>query len=220
MTLVVVAHGTRSSAGTAVAHELAEQVRGLLPAVPVRLAFADVRQPDVASVLREVRGRSVVVPLFLAAGYHVRVDVPAQVAASGAAAVITPHLGASPALVAVLHGRLLAAGWRPGMPVVLAAAESSDARAVAETRRAALLLGARTGERVRVAAVPRVAEVVGTEVVGPEVAVASWLLAPGRFHDAVAACGARVVTPPLAPHPRVAELVVRRYAAARAYAAA
>ena len=234
MTLVLAAHGTRLPAGAAVVHDLAELVRDLLPEVPVRVAFADVRAPDVTTVLRGTRGPAVVVPLFLAGGYHVRVDVPAQAAASGRDAVITPHLGPSAGLVSAMHERLLAAGWRRGEAVVMAAAGSSDPRALAEVRRAAVLLGARIGGAVRIGyaatAAPRIADVVadvGNDVandvvagVQGRVAVASWLLAPGLFHRAVADCGADVVAAPLGAHPKVAELVVRRYAEARAYAPA
>lgn len=222
MTLVIAAHGTRSPAGAATVHDLADQVRDLLPETGVRVAFADVRAPDVTTVLRAVRGPAVVVPMFLAGGYHVRVDVPAQLAAAGRDAVLTPHLGPAASLVAAMHDRLREAGWRPGDTVVMAAAGSSDPRALAEVRRAAVLLGARTGGPVRVGyaatARPRVADLVAAAP--GRVAVASWLLAPGLFHRAVAGCGADVVAAPLGAHPRVADLVARRYTEARVYAGA
>jgi sirohydrochlorin ferrochelatase len=43
------------------------------------------------------------------------------------------------------------------------------------------------------------------------VAVASYLLAPGRFHGRMADCGADAVTAPLAAHDAVARLVLHRY---------
>ena len=46
------------------------------------------------------------------------------------------------------------------------------------------------------------------------VAVASYLLAPGFFQGRVEASGADVVTGPVAPDPRVVEIVVSRYRAA------
>jgi sirohydrochlorin ferrochelatase len=217
VTLVLAAHGTRSPAGAAVVHDLAERVRDLLPEVGVRVAFADVRAPDVTTVLRLTPGPAVVVPVFLAGGYHVRTDIPAQVAASGRAAVVTPHLGPAAGMVSAMHDRLLEAGWRRGDAVVMAAAGSSDPRALAEVGRAAVLLGARTGGAVRIGyaatASPRVADVVAG--VRGRVAVASWLLAPGLFHRAAADCGAEVVAAPLGAHPKVADLVARRYAEAR-----
>jgi sirohydrochlorin ferrochelatase len=219
MTLVLVAHGTRDRAGVRVVDELAGRVRARLPGVPVAVAFADVCAPTVDSVLRTLRGPAVVVPAFLSAGYHVRADLPAQV---GDRAVLTAPLGPAPTLIAALHDRLLTAGWRPGDTVVLAAAGSSDPRALTDVRRAATLLGLRTGTHVRIGyvatAFPRVRDVVG-QAVG-RVAVASWLLAPGLFHRDVASSGAEVVADPLGAHPRVADLIVRRYTETRCYLAA
>jgi sirohydrochlorin ferrochelatase len=219
MTLVLVAHGTRDPAGARVIGELAELVRVRLGRVRVEVAFADVRAPDLATVLRSERAGAVVVPAFLAAGYHVRVDVPAQ---AGPGVTVTAPLGPAPGLVAAAHERLIAAGARPGDPVVLAAAGSSDPRALADVRRAALLLGARTGGAVRIGyaatATPRIAEVVATTP--GRVAVCSWLLAPGLFHDVATRSGARIVSDPLGAHPRVADLIARRYLESRCYARA
>ena len=216
MTLVLVAHGTRDPAGVRVVYELADQVRARLGSVRVEVAFADVRAPTVDSVLRSAGDAAVVVPAFLSSGYHVRADLPAQV---GGRAPITPPLGPAPTLIAALHDRLLTAGWRPGDPVVLAAAGSSDPRADSDVRRAAALLSLRTGASVRIGyvatAFPRVPDVVAG--IGGRIAVASWLLAPGVFHRAVANCGAPVVAEPLGSHPRVADLIVRRYTETRCY---
>lgn len=209
MTLVMVAHGTRDPAGVAVVHDIAGQVRGRLPGVRVEVAFADVCEPTVDAVLGSVRGPAVVVPAFLAAGYHVRVDLPAQV---GGRAVLTPPLGPAPTLVAAMHDRLLAAGWRGG-DVVMAAAGSSDPLGLSDVRRAAALLSLRTGVGVRIGyvttAFPRLSDVVEGS------AVASWLLAPGLFQRAVAACAAPVIAEPLGTHSRVARLIARRYAETR-----
>ncbi|MGQ0837655.1 sirohydrochlorin chelatase [Actinokineospora sp.] len=225
--MVLVAHGTRSDAGVRSTHTLADEVRELLPEVPVKVAFADVRAPDVTTVLRSVRGHAVVVPAFLASGYHVRVDVPGQVAAAECPyeTVITAALGPAPALVAAMHDRLAEAGWRPGDAVVLAAAGSSDHHAHADIRRAALLLGARTGSVVRIGyaatSSPAIRDVVAeVRRDATRIAVASWLLAPGRFHTIVADCGADVIAAPLGPHPRIADLIVRRYTEARIHRAA
>jgi sirohydrochlorin ferrochelatase len=206
VTLVLVAHGTEDPTGVRAVYELAELVAAR---VPVEVAFADVCAPTLAEVLRRVC-RPVIVPAFLAAGYHVRVDLPAQ--APGVP--ITPHLGPAPAMIAALHDRVVGAGWRGG-PIVLAAAGSGNPLARNEVRRAAMLLGRVTGVPVRIGYVtgrPGLAE-----VVRPGDAVASWLLAPGRFHSAVRTCGARLVSDPLGAHPRIADLVVRRYLEARCY---
>jgi sirohydrochlorin ferrochelatase len=209
MTLVLVAHGTRDPAGGRVVDDLARLVRRRLPDVDVRVAFADVRSPRVIDVLD---GPAVVVPAFLAAGYHVRVDIPAQVARSGHAATITEPLGPSPALVGAVHERLVEAGWRDS-PIILAAAGSSDPQALADVQQAARLLAARTSCPVQIGYVttaqPRVADLVRGQGF-----VASWLLAPGLFHRALLDTGA-TVSEPIGAHATVVDLVVRRYTSNR-----
>ncbi|GGM42268.1 hypothetical protein GCM10012275_11560 [Longimycelium tulufanense] len=226
MTLVLVAHGSRNPAGGMVIRRVAAAVRERLNSVPVRVAYADVARPTVGEVLRELNGPAVVVPAFLAAGYHVRVDVPNQVAESARPdALVTPGLGPHPLLVAAAHERLLAAGWRPGDGVVLAAAGSADPRAVADVRRAAALLSARLGDAVRTAFVTTVEPEVGKAVADARkrydrVLIASWLLAPGVFHRVLLGARADAVADPLGAHSRVVDLVVRRYLDARCYPAA
>jgi sirohydrochlorin ferrochelatase len=178
------------------------------------VAFADVLAPRVGAVLDAVDGPAVVVPAFLASGYHVRVDVPAQV---GHRALTTPPLGPAPGLVAAVHERLLTAGWRPGQSLVLAAAGSSDPHATRDVRHAAMLLATRTGTRVDIGYVTTAFPRITDAVAGRRVAVASWLLAPGAFHRAVADCGAPIVSDPIGVHPRVADLIARRYTEARCY---
>lgn len=223
MTLVLAAHGTREPAGAEVVHTLADGVRRRLPGVPVEVAFADVLSPTVTEVVREVGGPAVVVPAFLAAGYHVRVDIPEQVTAAGRPdVVVSDSLGPTMAMVTAVHDRLLEAGWCREDDLVLAAAGSSDPSALADVRRAAILLGARTGARVRVGyiatASPKVADAVALRSAsGGRVAVASWLLAPGLFHRAAEDSGAALVSAPIGAHPKVIDLVIRRYREARCY---
>jgi sirohydrochlorin ferrochelatase len=204
-TLVLVAHGTRDPAGAETTNALADLVREWVP--DVRVAYADVHQPDVTTVLREIDGPAIVVPAFLAAGYHVLIDIPDQIRAAGTPAVLTPHLGVD--AVAVARQRLVEAGWRPGQPIVLAASGSSDPQAREEVRAAARRLGA---DRVGFVAT---SEPALADVVTKDVAVASWFLAPGLFHRRAMECGARVVAAPLGAHPAIAQLVVLRYATAR-----
>lgn len=201
--LVLAAHGTRDPAGARVVADLAARVRKRLPGVRVEVAYADVRQPDVATALDGL-GPAVVVPAFLANGYHVRVDIPDQVAGR---AVITPAFGPASGLVAAAHERLREAGWR-GERIVLAAAGSTDPRARADVAEAAGMLAVRTGVEVRVGYAmgsPKIAEVVEDGW-----AVASWLLAPGLFHR-IARASAEVVAEPLGTHRHVVDLVAARY---------
>jgi sirohydrochlorin ferrochelatase len=214
MSLVIVAHGTRDPAGARVAARLTDAVRAALGGVRVELAFADVRGPTVADVLGALPGPVVVLPAFLAAGYHVRVDLPEQLAGFPGAMLATP-LGPSRAMVAAVHDRLVEAGYRRGDRVVLAAAGSSDPLAHADVRHAALRLSARLDTEVHIGycatAEPRLPQAIA-QLPG-RVAVASWLLAPGLFHRTAAESGADVVSAPIGAHPLAVDLIVRRYRA-------
>lgn len=217
MTLVLAAHGTRDPAGAVVVAEIAAAVRLRLPGVPVEVAYVDVREPSLTEVLRSVGGPAVVVPAFLAAGYHVRVDVPEQILLSGCSSVtVTPALGPSDLVLDAVYDRLVAAGWGHGQDVVLAAAGSSDSRAVADVRRAAARLSVLTGMEVRVGFITSAQPSVPAAVAACRrpVAIASWLLAPGLFHQRLADMGADVVSEPIGAHPRLVDLVVRRALAA------
>ncbi|MET9627335.1 sirohydrochlorin chelatase [Lentzea sp. NPDC006480] len=211
MKLVLAFHGTRDPRGGLVCEEIADLVR-LRMDVPVEVAYADVRQPDVRSV---VDGPCIVVPVFLAAGYHVRVDIPEQIGGRPDV-VLTSPLGLD--AVPVVRERLREAGFRRGDALVLAAAGSSDARALASVRRAAELLGASAVGYVATATprVPEVVDEVRARVPGRRVAVASWLLAPGTFHGALARCGADLVSEPVGAHPLVVDVLLRKYYEARA----
>jgi sirohydrochlorin ferrochelatase len=217
--LLLVAHGTRDPAGAVVTEQVAAAVRARL-GVRVAVGFADVRRPTPADAVAELgAGPCVAVPMFLAAGYHVRTDVPEQLAAFDDV-LVAETFGPDPLLVAAAAGRLAEAGARPGDAVVMAVAGSSDARARADSTRAARRLGRLLGGPVTLATVaiggPRVADAVAAlRRDGAErVAVASWLLAPGLFQRRLDECGADVVAGPLSDHPAVVELVVRRYRAA------
>ncbi|PRX44197.1 sirohydrochlorin ferrochelatase [Prauserella shujinwangii] len=218
--IVLVAHGTRDPEGPRAIALLARRVRAR--GVPVAVAYADVRAPDVTTVLDRVRGPAVVVPAFLAAGYHVRTDVPAQIAASrNGDAVLAKPFGPAPELVAAAADRLSQAGHTPGDAVVLAAAGSRDPRALADVGTAARSLAGRLGAPVRVGyaatAEPRITDAVAAvRAGGARVAVASWLLAPGLFQRRLAEAAPDVLAEPIGAHQAVVDLVLRRYAEARA----
>nr|WP_232541459.1 sirohydrochlorin chelatase [Nocardia bovistercoris] len=190
-------------------------------AVPVvRTAFVDVLGPSPSEVLRDLGSSdaAVVVPAFLASGYHVYQDVPREVADSGHPAVtVTPAMGPDPALARIMGVRLRAAGWTPGDAVVFAAAGSSDARARKDVRRAAALLAERLGGPVRIGYVatgaPKVAEVVADlRASGARrVFIASYLLAHGLFQQRLHEAGADGVADPIGVHPAVVRLIADRY---------
>lgn len=221
MTLVVLAHGTNDPAGRATWGALLTRVRELLPDTHVRLAWAGVARPQLADLLPKLPdGPVVVVPAFLASGFHVRRDVPDQLAALGRPDVrVTDPLGPDPVLVDAALERLRDAGWRDEQ-VVLAAAGSTDEVAQADLRVAASLVEERVGATVPVGYIaggaPKLAEVVGAQ--DRPVALLTWLLAPGVFHRWAAATGATVVAEPLGDHPAVASLLGDRYRASVALA--
>ena len=106
--LLLVAHGTRNPRGVDMIASLADAVAGRVG--PTRVAFVDVLGPSPAEVLRDSSRPTVLVPAFLASGYHVHSDVPQEVAASGHTAVsVTRALGPDPILAQVLVQRLEAA---------------------------------------------------------------------------------------------------------------
>lgn len=222
MNPLLVAHGTRKADGVAMIADLADRV-GRQLGQRVRTAFVDVLGPTPADVLAELRDEpAVLVPAFLASGYHVRVDVPAFVAASGHADVtVTDALGPSADIVRVLVDRLVESGWRPTDSVIMAAAGTSDDRAKRDLRVTATLLSAAIGTRVELAypatGEPRVADAVATvrSRGTRRVVVASYLLADGLFQDRLHQSGADVVTAPLVTHPGVARLIARRFRRAR-----
>ncbi|NUU20896.1 MAG: sirohydrochlorin chelatase, partial [Streptomycetaceae bacterium] len=170
---------------------------------------------------------AVAVPLLLSSAYHAKHDVPALLAAGRQLRLdvrTAPALGPHPLLLRALERRLREAGVRPGDPscaVVLASAGSTDPQA-----NAALTALARTWRRTGWAAVgtafasalsPEVGEAVGNlhRTGFTQVAVATYMLAPGRLPDRIAhqatAAGARTVTLPLGDTPEAAALALLRY---------
>lgn len=196
----------------------------------VRTAFVDVLGPAPSEVLHDLVAHSpnianpvpaVVVPAFLASGYHVYQDVPREVSDSAHPAVtVTRAMGPDPALARIMAVRLRAAGWLPGDAVVFAAAGSSDPRARADVRRAAAMLTAQLATPVRTAYVatgaPRVPEVVAKlrSEGRQRVFIASYLLAHGLFHERLHQAGATGVADPIGVHPAVVRLIAERYRAA------
>jgi sirohydrochlorin ferrochelatase len=224
--LVACAHGTRNPTGRRLVAELALAARRLRPGLATTAAFVDVQPPTVGDVVAGLAGEhraAVVVPLLLSGGYHVHVDIAGAVAAHPSAVAARP-LGPDPRLVDVLADRLRAAGADPADPgtaVVVAAAGSSDPRAVADVERtAALLQRGRSGPVTcgyGSAAAPSVPDAVAAARAAgaARVVVAAYLLAPGHFAGRLAAAGADTVTAPLLPDDRIAAVLLDRYDAAR-----
>jgi sirohydrochlorin ferrochelatase len=213
--LLAIAHGTRSPVGQAQVRALVRAVANRRPGLDVRLAYVDVQQPRIDVAVANLDRPTVVVPLLLTAGYHVRVDIVSAIA--GADARATPPLGSDPRVMDLLCRT--AAADEPDA-VVLAAAGSTDPRARAEVDAVARGVADRLQRPVRVgyasAAAPRVPDaIVALRRAGARrVAIAAYLLVDGLFYRALHRAGADAVTAPLATSRTLVDLVLDRYAGA------
>ena len=220
--LIGCGHGTTSEEGLQAIRDLLGAVRLALPDVEVREAYVDVHGPALEDVIADIphaqSGTSaVVVPLFLAGGFHVYHDIATAVEARDDV-LSAAALGPDARLVDAVLARLREAHVSREATLVLAAAGSSDPRLQADTEAAAETLRGAWEGPVRVAFVEGPEHSVAHAVeaareFGEEgiVAVASFLLAPGVFHDTLQHAGADVVTGPLAPHPDIVSIVIDRY---------
>ncbi|WP_436777485.1 sirohydrochlorin chelatase [Yinghuangia sp. YIM S09857] len=229
--LLAIAHGSRDARHAATVEALVARARRARPGVRVEAAYLDhcgARVPEaLAGLAADGVREAVAVPLLLSSAYHAKHDVPAMLAEGRqlrldvrSAAPLGPH----PLLVAAMERRLREAGVRPGdksCGVVLASAGSTDAQA-----NAALHDLARNWRRSGWGSVvtayasavrPEVAEAVrGLRRTGfARVAVASYMLAPGRLPDRIVRqareAGADVVAGTVGDTPEAAALALARY---------
>lgn len=228
--LLLASHGSRDPAAQRAVLALVDAVTLALttisPATPVAAGFIDVQQPDVPQCLAEADpGRSaVIVPLLVSAGYHVKFDLANAVAQAQPRQVgVTAALGPDSRLTGILADRLAQSGLRAEDRVILAAAGSSDADAVADCRTAGEQLAALLGRPVTVAfiaaATPSLMDAVAavrSESPDARVVVASYLLAPGTFARWSQDAGADLVSATLLvegeePPAALVDVVVDRY---------
>jgi sirohydrochlorin ferrochelatase len=192
---------------------LAGQVRRLAPVIDIRVAYVQHSSPSLSQALDDAGESAVVVPLLLSTGYHLTTDI------IGSARRVAGPLGPDQLLVTALVSRLTDASVPPGTPVVLAAAGSSDPLATDQVEIQAKLLAGELDVEVlpayAAAGAPTVPDAVAAlrQRTGGPVAVASYLLAEGHFHDSLAKSGADWITEPLGAHPAVAALIIDRYRA-------
>lgn len=215
-TLIIALHGTRHRPGTEFAEQLRAAVSAELPGVPVELGWVDIHDELLAETVQRFE-RSVIVPAFLAAGYHVEHDVRDAVAASGGRAVATDHVG--PDLVRAIGDRLLAAGPL-GDAVVLAAIGSKRPGATAEVHAAARRLSQLVGRPVEpgfIYASEPTLEAAAEKLRAQghrTLSVATHALAPGLYQRHTAALGVPTVADPIGTHPLLVSAIVGRYATA------
>lgn len=219
-TLLAVAHGSRDPAARETLEALLAEVHRQRPQLEVGAAYLDHAEPTVAQALGTLGGPAVVVPLLLSAAFHTDVDLPARLAASPVPVTQAAALGPHPRLLRALERRLAQVGVAVGDPevgVVLAAAGSSSAGALATVAALARDWSAAWWCDV-VAAYASSAAPTPAEAVAAlrrrgvrRVAVASYLLCPGVFADALHDSGADVVSAPLGAAPEVAAVILERY---------
>ncbi|MGW5677763.1 sirohydrochlorin chelatase [Streptomyces sp. NPDC003860] len=202
------------------------------PSVPQVLERLTAEEPGAArgAGARDGVTDVVALPLLLTRAFHAKSDIPAVLAEASAR---LPRLrvrqaevlGPSPLLLAAVERRLTEAGAAPSAAVrrstgvVLASAGSTDPEAIAAIAETARELR-RTGwcsvrPAFASASLPRTEDAVrALRADGcARVAVAPYVIAPGRLPDRIAA-GARdadVLTDVLGPAPELARLLVERY---------
>lgn len=218
ISLVATSHGTSVPEAREAITSLIDGVRAAAPHLDVHEAFVDVQDPYVGDVVERIEGSAVVVPLLLAPGFHVDVDIMNATTRPTAAAART--LGPDQRLTRVLLKRLADVGATRDDVVVLAGAGSTNDIALRSVDAAARLLGTAWGSPIPVGHVGGKAKPI-EEVVhavarsGRRVVVATYLMAPGFFFDKLTKCGADVVTRPLLNGPEadldLVELVIDRY---------
>ncbi|MFD5693332.1 sirohydrochlorin chelatase [Streptomyces rubiginosohelvolus] len=237
-TLLVIAHGSRDPRHAATVHALTERVRAERPGLRVETAFLEFNAPSVPRVLERLAAQGadevVALPLLLTRAFHAKTDIP-SVLREARARLPRLHirqadvLGPSPLLNATLGRRLREAGVRPGdLPrtgLVLASAGSTDPEAIAVIAEIARELRHTGWCAVRPAfasaLLPRTEDVVRElRAEGVErVAVAPYVIAPGRLPDRIAAgaeaAGADVLADVLGPAPELARLLLNRFDEAR-----
>lgn len=215
---------------------LVDEVRAQAPGTDVRAAFLDLSRPLLIDVLRGVHAEGhrhvIVVPLLLGSAFHARVDIPALIAQVSTESplldiTVSEVLGPDRMLESAALARLAeaGAGADPELGVALTGVGSGQASANAAVAR----LARRWDAGGTFAAVTHAFATCGPGVDSAitrlrargarRFAVAPWFLAPGLLLDRVGVL-ARQTTPdvqvaePMGAHPRVAELVLRRYAEA------
>ncbi|WP_330308097.1 MULTISPECIES: sirohydrochlorin chelatase [unclassified Streptomyces] len=231
--LLVIAHGSRDPRHAATVHALIRRIRAQRPGLRVETGFLDFNIPSAQGVLESLAAEGVrdvvALPLLLTRAFHAKADIPAVLREAPSRLRIRQAevLGPSPLLTAALERRLYEAGLTPAdkssTGVVLASAGSTDPEAIAVIAEIAREWRHTGWCAVRPAfasaSLPRTEDAVRElRALGCErVAVAPYVLAPGRLPDRIArgAAEADVLADVLGPAPEVARVLLERYDEAR-----
>ncbi|QNS03536.1 sirohydrochlorin chelatase [Streptomyces xanthii] len=236
--LLVIAHGSRDPRHAATVHALVREARAQRPGLRVETSFLDFNVPGPLGVLESLAAEGVrdvvALPLLLTRAFHAKADIPAVLrqAPSSLRVHRADVLGPSPLLLTALDRRLYEAGLtpadKPTTGVVLASAGSTDPEAIAVIADIAREWRHTGWCAVRPAfasaSLPRTEDAVrALRALGcARVAVAPYVLAPGRLPDRIAAGAAEadVLSGVLGPAPEVARVLIERYEEASAGALA
>ncbi|MFB6877130.1 sirohydrochlorin chelatase [Streptomyces sp. NPDC056323] len=238
--LLVIAHGSRDPRHAATVHALTARVRSLRPGLRVETGFLDFNAPSVPRVLERLVAQGeqdvIALPLLLTRAFHAKSDIPtvlheARTRLPRLRVRQAEVLGPSPLLNSALERRLHGAGIHPGdrssTGLVLASAGSTDPEAIAVIAEIARELRHTGWCSVRPAfasatspaGFPRTEDAVRAlrDEGSRRVAVAPYVIAPGRLPDRIAAgaAGADVLADVLGPAPELARLLLARYDEAR-----
>ena len=232
--LLVIAHGSRDPRHAATVRALTRRVRSLRRGLRVETAFLEFDSPSAAEKLDLLAAEGIrdvtALPLLLTRAFHAKSDIPSVLREASARHPLlrirqAGVLGPAPLLHDALERRLYEAGLtladKPTTGVVLASAGSSDPEAIAVIARIAREWQRTGWHAVRPAFasahLPRTEDAVRElrELGVARVAVAPYVLAPGRLPDRIAAGarsgGADILADVLGPAPEVAHLLLRRY---------
>lgn len=232
--LLVIAHGSRDARHAATVHALVREASVRRPGLRVEVAFLDFNVPSVPAVLESLAADGVqevvALPLLLTRAFHAKSDIPSVLRQAPSPLRIRQAevLGPSPLLLQALERRLRETGLRdsdkPTTGLVLASAGSTDPEAIAVIAEMARELR-RTGwcavrPAFASASLPRTEDAVrALRADGVRrVAVAPYVIAPGRLPDRIAAgaADADLLAAVLGPAPELARLLLARYDEARA----
>ncbi len=209
-TLVTVAHGTRNPVGNHVARELTEAAAARLGMTAVA-SYVELAEPLFSDVMAVASDSTVVVPLLLSTGFHMRSDLPEQAAVATVPVTLGRQLGPDPLLAQAQVERLVEAGARRGQRVVLVAAGSSDEAATCDQMCAVALLARAWDGPVELATLSGHGQR-PSDVIRPGDAVSPYLLSPGFFHDRLRreAPAGVIVADVMGVHDRIVDLIVAR----------
>jgi sirohydrochlorin ferrochelatase len=234
--LLVIAHGSRDHRHAATVHALTRRVRSLRPGVRVETGYLEFNAPSVLQVLDRLASEGVrdvvALPLLLNRAFHAKSDIPAVLRQAPPRLRIhqAEVLGPSPLLLTALERRLYETGLTPSHKrstgLVLASAGSTDPEAIAVIAEIARELRHTGWCAVRPAfasaVLPRTQDAVrDLRSAGVDrVAVAPYIIAPGRLPDRIEAgareAGADVLAGVLGPSEELARVLLTRYDESRA----